>query len=63
LKRQVYLHVKKLLVAEMENTSDFAVSEQEIRDFLNNCELGQYADVLIAEGFDQLNSVSNKSPK
>ncbi|KAJ2957428.1 hypothetical protein NQZ79_g6880 [Umbelopsis isabellina] len=41
----------------MDNTSDPASSEQEIRDFLNNCELGLYADVLIAEGFDQLKSL------
>jgi hypothetical protein len=45
----------------MDNNSDPASSEQEIRDFLSSCELGQYADVLIAEGFDQLKSVSARN--
>jgi hypothetical protein len=43
---------------DMEISSDQAASEQELREFLNNCGLEQYADALIAEGFDQLKSVS-----
>ncbi|KAI9285354.1 hypothetical protein BC943DRAFT_324111 [Umbelopsis sp. AD052] len=41
----------------METSSDQAASELEFRDFLHNCGLGQYTDVLIEEGFDQLKSL------
>ncbi|KAI8578260.1 hypothetical protein K450DRAFT_247987 [Umbelopsis ramanniana AG] len=41
----------------MENSSDQAASELELKEFLRNCGLGQYTDALIAEGFDQLKSL------
>ena len=43
------------------NSKKYWLSEQEIREFLNNCNLGQYADVLIEEGFDQMKSVRSSN--
>lgn len=46
------------LKTEMENSSDQAALELELKEFLHNNGLGQYTDAFISEGFDQLKSVS-----